>query len=157
MVAGKPYLVKVTTDFDFSAQALPNVEVSKDLNPVQTTYADFIPTLGKTTIEGVDADDVLFVAAGNTLKNPSQMPTDMKGFRAYFLLKDVAPGARTFTLNLGGETTGIGHTEITEITEKAGAVYDLQGRRVSVPSASSVDSVLPKGVYIHNGNKVVIK
>ena len=29
MVAGTPYLVKVTTDFDFSAQALPDVVISK--------------------------------------------------------------------------------------------------------------------------------
>lgn len=38
-----------------------------------------------------------------------------------------------------------------------GTVYDLSGRRLSVPSVSSVSSVLPKGVYIVNGKKVVIK
>ena len=84
MVAGTPYLVKVTTDFDFSAQALPDVVISKELHPVTTTYADFIPTLGKTTIDGVDAENILFVAAGNLLKHPAEMPADMKGFRAYF-------------------------------------------------------------------------
>ena len=31
--------------------------------------------------------------------------------------------------------------------------YDLSGRRLSVPSASSSRSVLPKGVYIENGKK----
>ena len=39
----------------------------------------------------------------------------------------------------------------------AGAWYDLNGRRVFVPSVSSTSSVLPKGVYIYNGKKVVIK
>ena len=33
--------------------------------------------------------------------------------------------------------------------------YDLSGRRLSVPSTSSVGSVLPKGVYIENGKKRV--
>ena len=35
--------------------------------------------------------------------------------------------------------------------------YDLSGRRISVPSTSSVSSVLPKGVYIRDGKKVVVK
>ena len=36
-------------------------------------------------------------------------------------------------------------------------IYDLSGRRVSVSSASSVTSVLPKGIYVHNGRKFVVK
>ena len=35
--------------------------------------------------------------------------------------------------------------------------FDLSGRRLSVPSATSVGSVLPKGVYIENGKKRVRK
>ena len=37
------------------------------------------------------------------------------------------------------------------------AVYDMSGRRISVPSVSSVHSVLPKGIYIINGKKVVVR
>ena len=55
------------------------------------------------------------------------------------------------------ETTGVGHTEITEITERDVAWYTLDGRCISVSSDTSASSVLPKGVYIHNGKKVVIK
>ena len=146
--AGKPYLVKVTSAFDFSAQAFPGIEVSKEAVTVSTTYADFIPTLGKTTIQDVSAADVLFVATGNTLKNPSTMPTDMKGFRAYFLLKNVPAGTRTFALNLGDKETGITTTDFTDSTDKAGAVYDLQGRKVNAAQ---------KGVYIQNGKKTVVK
>ena len=36
-------------------------------------------------------------------------------------------------------------------------IYDLSGRRVSVSSASSVASVLPKGIYVRNGRKFVVK
>lgn len=147
MVAGTPYLVKVTSDFDFSAQALPDVVISKELHPVTTTYADFIPTLGKTTIEGVDAENILFVAAGNKLKNPDQMPTDMKGFRAYFLLKNVPTEARGFALNLGDESTGIESLTASPMGE--GSIYTLDGRRIG--------KAAQKGVYIQNGKKVIIK
>ena len=37
------------------------------------------------------------------------------------------------------------------------AIYDLSGRKFSETSASSVTSGLPKGIYIVNGKKVVIK
>ena len=149
MVAGTPYLVKVSSDYDFSARALPNVEVSKELNPVQTDYADFIPTLGKTTIgsEGDDPTNVLFVASGNKLKNPSEMPAYMKGFRAYFLLKNVPAGTRSFALNIDSEATSIIST--TDNTDNTDSVYDLQGRKV--------DNAATKGVYIQNGRKVVVK
>lgn len=38
-----------------------------------------------------------------------------------------------------------------------GLAYDLQGRRVPVSVLSSSRSVLPKGVYIHNGKKIIVK
>ena len=38
-----------------------------------------------------------------------------------------------------------------------GKWYDLCGRQVSVSSDASVPSVLPKGVYIVNGSKVVVR
>ena len=158
MVAGTPYLVKVSSDYDFSARALPNVEVSQELNPVQTDYADFIPTLGKTLVTGPegnedDAEAVLFVAANNTLKNPTvvnnpeQESSYMKGFRAYFQLKNLPAEARTFALNIGGEATSIIST--TDNTDNTDSVYDLQGRKV--------DNAATKGVYIQNGRKVVVK
>jgi hypothetical protein len=143
--AGKPYLVKVAADV--TNPVFDGAVVSKEPTPTVTTYADFIPTLGKTTIDGVAADDVLFVAAGNTLKNPGTIPTDMKGFRAYFYLKNVPAGTRAFALNIGGEATSIIST--TDNTDNTDSVYDLQGRKV--------DNAATKGVYIRNGRKVVVK
>jgi hypothetical protein len=46
----------------------------------------------------------------------------------------------------GEETTGIIST--TDYTDKASAIYDLQGRKVENPK---------KGLYIHGGRKVIIK
>ena len=38
-----------------------------------------------------------------------------------------------------------------------GQWYDLSGRHLSVSSAGSVPSVLPRGVYIKDGKKVLVK
>ena len=49
-----------------------------------------------------------------------------------------------------GTQTGIGHTETTEITERAGAWYSLDGRKFDGKPTQ-------KGLYIYNGKKYVIK
>ena len=77
-------------------------------------------------------------------------------FRAYFKVNlgdglgvYPAPDAvRQFVLNFGDET-GIGHTEITEITEKAGGWYTLDGVKLNGKPTC-------KGLYIHGGKKVVV-
>ena len=42
-------------------------------------------------------------------------------------------------------------------TQPTAPIYNLAGQRVSVSSARSVSSVLPKGVYIVGGKKVAVK
>jgi len=160
IVAGKPYLVKVNSDLDFSTMAMANVTVGKTLQPVTFTYVDFVPTLGKTLVTGPEGaesnkDAVLFIAADNKLVNPSVVNDSedaasyIKGFRAYFLLKGDAANARVFNLDLGeGETTGIS-TMTKNSVMMNNDVYDLQGRRVQ--------NAAQKGVYIMNGRKVVKK
>ena len=146
--AGKPYLVKVTTDFDLSTNTFPGAIVNKTPVPFTSSAVDFIPTLGKTTIPAGETKEILFLASGNKLMNPTELPADMKGFRAYFQLKGDAVNAASFNLDLGeGETTGIDATLVN--SEKVNSVvYDLQGRKVAQPT---------KGLYIVNGKKVVIK
>ena len=147
--AGKPYLVKVENDLDFSKLAMANVTVSKTLQPVTFTYVDFVPTLGKTEITGDDPKSVLFMTSDNTLESASELPANIKGFRAYFQLKGDAVNATSFKLDLGeGEATGIKSMDIEHSTLNIEHCYDLQGRRVAQPK---------KGVYIQNGKKVVIK
>ena len=158
--AGKPYLVKVAANTDLSAAPFTEAIVSKDAQPFTSTDVDFIPTLGATTIEGSDTKSVLLMTSGNTLKRPSELPANIKGFRAYFQLKGDAVNAASFNLDLGeGETTSISE-ELRVKNEEcnatlsgrefapAAAAYDLQGRRVAQPK---------KGVYIQNGKKLIIK
>jgi len=151
IVAGKPYLVKVNSVYDFSTQGMTNVTVSKTLQPFTSTYVDFIPTLGKTEITGIDAKKILFIN-DNTLKHPSsKLAYYMKGFRAYFQLKDDAANAASFNLDFGnGETTGINSLTSEPSSNGEGSIYSLDGRRLSSKPAQ-------KGVYIVNGKKMVIK
>ena len=91
---------------------------------------------------------------------------NLNACRAYFQLKNALtagdPNAvREFKLrfvedsstqgdNFGDEESqGITTKDYTDYTDKAGAWYDLNGRKVS--------SQFKKGLYIHNGRKVAIK
>ena len=148
--AGKPYLVKVTANADLSAAAFQGTIVNKTTTTILTSAVDFIPILGKTTIEGTDAKKILFIS-NNTLKHPTEMPAYMKGFRAYFQLKGDAANAASFNLDFGnGETTGINSLTSEPSSNGEGTIYSLDGRRLSGKPAQ-------KGVYIVNGKKMVIK
>jgi hypothetical protein len=147
--AGKPYLVKVAANTDLSTAPFTGAIVSKDAQPFTSTDVDFIPTLGATTIPDGDTKAVLFLAAGNTLLNPSALPANIKGFRAYFQLKGDAASARMFAMDFGeGETTGISLTPAPS-PKGEGSIYTLDGRRIS--------KATQKGVYIQNGKKVIIR
>ena len=149
--AGKPYLVKVAANTDLSTAPFTGAIVSKDAQPFTSTDVDFIPTLGATTIPDGDTKAVLFLAANNTLLNPSALPADMKGFRAYFQLKgETASLARAFSIDFGdGETTGIIAIGTDRAASTDNATYTLDGRRIS--------KATQKGVYIQNGKKVIIR
>ncbi len=149
--AGKPYLVKVAANTDLSTAPFTEAIVSKDAQPFTSTDVDFIPTLGATTIPDGDTKAVLFLAAGNKLLNPSELPANMKGFRAYFQLKgETASLARAFSIDFGdGETTGIIAIGTDRAASTDNATYTLDGRRIS--------KATQKGVYIQNGKKVIIR
>ena len=152
--AGKPYLVKPAVNVDFSADGKEFAGVNLNTatpTATTTTYVDFIPTLGATTIPAGDVKNVLFMAGEKTLKHPSSLPANMKGFCAYFQLKGDAANAASFNLDFGnGETTGISSLTPDPSPKGEESIYSLDGRRLSGKPAQ-------KGVYIVNGKKMVIK
>lgn len=147
---GKPYLVKVSENV--VNPVFNGVTVSSTKQNTETTAVDFIPTLGATTIAG-DVKSILFLGASNKLYHPSAENQQMKGFRAYFLLKGDAAEARAFRLDFGdGETTGIKAIDIFTISQSDNC-YDLSGRKI----VKSSNGKMAKGVYIERGKKFVIK
>ncbi len=154
--AGKPYLVKVAAQTDLSQAAFAGAIVSKETQPYTSATVDFIPTLGATPIETDDVRKILFFGAENTLYRPNSTSSTMKGFRAYFQLKEAAE-VKGFEMNFGDEdATGIIGIGQFDNLQSDNSTYDLLGRKVNGQS-SMVNGQLQKGVYIVSGKKVIIK
>ena len=162
IVAGKPYIVKWNKEISGNLlnPVFLGVTVSTTTTNVTTTYTDFIGSFSPTSF---DPDDrtLLYLGAANTLYYPNAANNEdgkyhLKACRAYFSLKgitagDVSGGTRmTFEDN---ETTGIIEAEANSslFTHNSSLSdwFDSSGRKVSKPTT--------KGLYIHNGRKIVIK
>ena len=136
--ANVPVLVKATAAS--TAQEFSGVQVVAGQAKVEGKYFDFVGVYAPTTVEAGD----WFIGNGALYKSAGT--TNINAFRAYLDNKgDANVEARIFIE--GVETTGI-EGLMKEESQKAGAVYDLQGRKVANPS---------RGLYIINGKKVVIK
>lgn len=143
-VANKPYLV-VTTDADF-INKLTNVQVKATTGADLTTTVSGVSHIGSYTAQNVA--NVYGYANGKFVKANTG---SVKPFRTYVKVagsQGAAPMA--FGVNIEGTVTGINNAT-TAATAKE-AIYNLQGVRVSGDLKH-----LTKGVYIVNGQKVVVK
>ena len=145
-------------DDDLPNPVFLGVTVSKVTTNVTTDYTDFVGTYSPITWTEENRS-ILFLGNSNKLyfpqpsggKNPY-----LNAFRTYFELKngitagDVAGTRMIFEDN---ETTGIIEAEANSslFTHNSSLSdwFDLSGRKVSKPTT--------KGLYIHNGRKIVIK
>lgn len=142
--ANKPYLV-VTTDADF-INKLTNVQVKATTGADLTTTVEGVSHIGSYTAQSVA--NVYGYANGKFVKANTG---SVKPFRTYVKVagsQGAAPMA--FGVNIEGTVTGINNAT-TAATAKE-AIYNLQGVRVSGDLKH-----LTKGVYIVNGQKVVVK
>ena len=146
--AGKPYLVKVTSEV--ANPTFEGVTIDCSTTTAETTTVDFVPVINKTSLTGGDKT-VLFVSGGNKLTYPSA-DGNIQGFRAYFKLKDGAAEARTFNLNIDGNTTGVIELKNGKMEEwkSFDSWYTLDGKKLQGKPTQ-------KGVYIVNGKKIIIK
>ena len=161
--AGKPYFVKVAADV--TNPTFEDVTVSNVITPTETTFADFVPSMGKTLVTGsagheADAKSVLSLGGANKVFHPTivNTPDDadsyIKGFRAYFQLKGDAADAPVFNIDFGGDMTGIRNVNENDNENDNvngnGNWCDLSGRKLSGKPAA-------KGVYVVNGKKIIVK
>ena len=159
--ANHPYIIKVlsavsefTVDgVDIEPEDEPCIEYDNGLTgKKRVVYSTFtgtyvankeVPKYGLFLM-----DNLFYYSAGDV---------EMKAFRAYFDFYDILTDVEDelseakirMSFNDASSIEGIGQTNNLD-----SAVYDLSGRRLSVSSASSV---LPKGMYIMDGKKVIIK
>lgn len=142
-VANKPYLV-VTTDADF-INKLTNVQVKATMGADLTTTVDGVSHIGSYTAQNVEG--VYGYANGKFVKANTG---SVKPFRTYVKVTGAQAAPMAFGVNIEGTVTGINNAT-TAATAKE-AIYNLQGVRVSGDLKH-----LTKGVYIVNGQKVVVK
>lgn len=143
-VANKPYLV-VTTDGEF-INKLTNVQVKATTGADLTTTVDGVSHIGSYTAQSVEG--VYGYADGKFVKANTG---PVKPFRTYIKVAgDQQAAPMAFGVNIEGTVTGINNAT-TAATAKE-AIYNLQGVRVSGDLKH-----LTKGVYIVNGQKVVVK
>lgn len=142
--ANKPYLV-VTTDADF-INKLTNVQVKATTGADLTTTVGAVSHIGSYTAQNVA--NVYGYANGKFVKANTG---SVKPFRTYVKVAgDQQAAPMAFGVNIEGTVTGINNAT-TAATAKE-AIYNLQGVRVSGDLKH-----LTKGVYIVNGQKVVVK
>ena len=76
----------------------------------------------------------------------------LPSYVAWIAVSDVPNNARVIEFD-ESETTGIDLT--TAPSQREGAVYDLQGRKIE--SGKLSNGQLPKGLYVMNGKLVIIR
>jgi hypothetical protein len=157
--AGKPYLVKWTSGDDIISPVFENIAISNATSNVKTDYADFIGSYDPVDIAGEDKS-ILYLGTNNKLYYPNAAMT-INAFRAYFQLNgitasDVPADAIRLNYDADENTTAIKeHDCIATLREReshelSGVWYSLDGRKLQGKPTQ-------KGVYINNGNVIMIK
>ena len=158
--AGVPYLVKWdAAGADFTSPVFFGVTINATAT---TTVSDHDDELAEVQMVGcyspvsVDANDksILFLGDNNTLYYSTEN-RNIRSCRAYFSVPYInqTPGAkaRAFVLNFDDEeATGILEISADSKEKKDDAWYSLAGVRLSGKPTQ-------RGIYINNGNKVVIQ
>lgn len=148
IVAGYPYLIRPKEDI--KNPTFKNVNIS-ETEPKDVGNEDykFVGVFSPLTFSGSMADMSLFLSGDEKLILPIP-ETTMKGMRAYFSFPGNVP-AQSAKISMEN-----GETSIVEIIEGAGRceekVFNINGSCVG----TSLD-VLPKGIYVKSGKKIIVK
>ena len=156
--SGKPYLVKWTNGADIVEPVFSDVTISSTTPTAiesATSGLETVKMVGNYAPVTVKADDqsIMFMGDDNSLYYSSEDRT-LRNFRAHFEIpsQQSAPAlAHRFVIDFDGDevVSGIDGIRIVN-SDYTDGWYSLDGRRLN-------SKPLAKGVYIHNGNKVIVK
>ena len=151
--AGTPYLIKWGSDEgeDIVNPVFTGVTIDSrtDRNITKADgHVSFIGYYDAFTVTPSD-DYIYYMTAGNQLKHTAKERV-LKACRAYFQFSDEAK-SKPFVLDFAEENSATGIDIVGSATakEKTGDWYTINGVRIEKP--------VRKGLYILNGQKVVIK
>ena len=150
--ANKAYLLYLTADVTeaktFSDVTLePAGKCTTTVNTDNGAYT-FQGILAPTALK-TDNTQYFLNSAGTYFVLPLDNTSQLKATRAYIIVPAPAGSAqgRQYSFDFNGTTTAIDNVTISGMED--GAWYTISGIRVNRPAA--------KGVYIHNGRKVIVK
>ena len=151
--ANKAYLLYLTADVT-EAKTFSGVTLQPAGDCTTTVRADnggdytFQGILTPTALETNDRQYFLN-SAGTYFVLPLNNTSQMKATRAYIIVPAPAAPAqgRQYRFDFNGTTTAIDNVNVSGMED--GAWYTISGIRINRPAA--------KGVYIHNGRKVIVK
>ena len=150
--ANHPYIIKVSSAItDFTVDGVNIAPEDEPTVQVGTKKVEKGFMIGTYVANFTVPDENLFLSGGKFWY--SKGLTKMKAFRAYFEFYDVlsdVENAAPIMMSFDGGTTSLSEELRVKNEEFAPTdnYYTLDGRLVKTPT---------KGVYIHNGKKVVIK
>ncbi len=157
--AGKPYLIKwegASGDFILGpvfngVTITSNAPTPVEFNKAVGNNCQFVGQYAPFSITEGNRYEILMLGSGSKLGYST--PRTLRCFRAHFVVPTTtgAPAMTSYAIDFDGETTGVIST--TDFTNSDNRWYTLDGRCISV---SSDASVLPKGIYIINGKKVLV-
>ena len=162
--AGIPYIVYPTISTVSNQEVTINgvnmasttepgtVTQTDNTNNVYTYQGIYVPTRLDNIAE--DPKQVLFIGANNKFYWPNTS-NPMKAFRAYFILPSAGTSSNvSLSTEEQGVSDGISFFEVTglDIQGSPNSIYTIHGQVVG----SSSDQ-LPKGIYISNGHKFIVK
>ena len=181
MVANKGNSLVLSTTWDGFADEVKDLKLYQTVTLEPGAYELSITPYS----EFITAGNYLVAASGRGLPNVADIKSSLAYAQANKAINFIVPESGEVSLGLVSNQSGKacmtigyftltkkdfnmvdadGETVVKDIEQSlqttslsSGAIYDLGGRKVSVSSVPSVSSVLPKGVYIHNGKKVVVK
>jgi hypothetical protein len=161
--AGKPYIIKWEDDgsgviksptfYDVTITQVDPINYDNDAQGAR--LVSFIGTYDAMTIGGEDKS-ILFMGVNDDNESVLYYPngdedTLIGAFRAYFKIgdNDQVRDLTAFNLDFGGDKTGILNIEGSKQSAQHGAWHSLEGVKQQGKPAR-------KGLYIHEGRKVVI-
>lgn len=151
IVAGTPYLFKPENNIDNSLFFRATVDNSNNAATYTDAEGKEYNFVGVTSPTALLATDI-FIGIDNNLYNPDmdiEGANIINGMRAYIQLPE-GTDAKVFAINTNGVVTSI--SNINKTTGNDNTVYTVSGQKVGKHNGN-----LPKGIYVMNGKKFVVK
>lgn len=149
IVAGEPYLVKPINAADSYSFTNVSVAATDPITKGGGEYISFKGIYNPTDITvGLPANTFAAGIVGNVVKKAVR-GSNMKGFRAFFIIPEGAGAQSSYMLKIDGTATSINSINGADVVVDA-PVYNLQGQRVD-------GNNLTPGIYVKAGKKFVVK